>query len=621
MVHDSRLRQDEGETSQQPVTQRRAPRRYQCKDQCREVKEQLLAANKVLQITVRHQKIELFESWKAAGNFDKAEKFYEGLLANDFVGEIGAENAEIILNLKQSYVDMLIKQGRFEKALNLAKEVWDKRQGADPVPDISRECHRQLCSIYASLNKPEEAERMHKLAYEWYRGREDSWALENGDECCEKLAQQHKYDEAALMQANVWTERQKAANGGPRHPDTIKSGKSRIALLEKLSATLTDQAGTESEKNMRRSERETCEHKIDQALQYIWDTAENPERDTEILDVGHKLGHRLLAGKRYPEAEAVLNQVWQGRILATNEANAQAMSTGRLLAAAIKFQGSTERYQRAAAIYWPIWKNCKQVFGEGDGETISVGIDLAETLCSLRQYSSDGGAEEVYGWVLEQPQFTSRQDASTVVGVRFDLGRVMYYQGQTKYAKAAGLLQKVYDQWYETSPDADCIYECGHLLLEIYKHQKAVEPIKAIFDGRKRLETRGILYLQSGYAYGKLLVEQENYDLARETMRSLWEYEATSSEEEEEFRLRCGRLYGQTLLKLEQHVLARDVLQAVLEAQTGVFSAGTSEANKVSQLLGWAQEAISVRTIPKLPGKNVKGAANRKRRTGIRYSY
>ena len=535
MVHDSRLRQGEGETPQQPFTQRRAPRRYQCTDQCKEVKDQLLAANKELQNTARHQKIGLFESWKAAGDFDKAEKFYESLFANDFVGDIGAENAETILNLKQSYVDMLIKQGgRFEKALDLAKEVWDKRQGADPVPDVSRECHRQLCSIYASLNRPEEAERMHKLAYEWYRGRDDSWALENGDECCEKLAQQHKYDEAALMQANVWAERQKPANGGPRHPDTIKSGKSRIALLEKLSATLTDQAGTESEKNMRRSERETCEHKIDQALQYIWTAAENPEREIEFLDVGQKLGHRLLARQRFPEAEAVLNQVWEGRM--------------------------------------PL---------------------------------------------LEQNQFTSRQDTSTVLDVRYNLGRAMYHQGQAKYAEAAGPLQSVYDQWYETSPNTHSIRECGRFLLEIYKHQKAVEPVKAIFDGRKQLETRGMLYLQSGYAYGKLLVEQENYELAREPMRSLWEYEVTLPKEKE-VRLRCGRLYGQTLLKLEQYDLAQVILQAVLEAQTGVFGAGTSEANKISQLLEEAQQAISARTLPKLPGKNIKAAAKPKKRTRIR---
>lgn len=581
------------------------------------MKEQLLAAEttiKALQIDARHRKLELFESWKSAGDFDKAEKFYDDLLANDLAEDIGAENAEMILNLKQSYVDMLIKQGgRFEKALGLAKEVWDMRKGADPVPDISRKCHRQLCSIYASLNKPEEAERMHKLAYEWYKGREDAWALENGDECCNQLAQQHKYDEAALMQANVWTERQRATDFGPRHPETIKSGKSRISLLEKQSVMLADQAGSESENNLRRSERETCEHKIDQALQYIWDTAENPERESEILDVGHKLGDRLLAAKRFSEAETVLTQVWQGRRLETNDADAQTMSTGRLLAAAVKLQGSTERYQRAAAIYWQIWKDCKHVFGEGDGETISVGIDLAATLYLLGQYSSDGGAEEIYGWVLEQNQFTSRQDASTIMDVRYNLGRAMYHQGQAKYAKATGLLQNVYDQWYETSPDAVSIRECGRLLVEIYKHQKAVDPIKAIFDGRKRLETRGMLYLQSGYAYGKLLVEQENYELAREPMESLWGYEATLPREKE-LRLRCGRLYGQTLLKLEQYDLARDVLQAVMEAQTGVFRAGTSEANKVSQLLGEAQQAIPARKIPKLPRKNVKGVAKPRRR-------
>ena len=577
------------------------------------MKEKLLAA----ETTIKALKMELFESRKSAGQFDEAEKVYEDLLANDLVNNVSAENAAMILDLKQSYVDMLIKQGgRFEKALDLANQVWDKRKGADPLPDNSRECHRQLCLIYASLKRPEEAERMHKLAYEWSKGRGDAWALENGDDCCKRLAEQQKYDEAALMQANVWTERQKPANGGPRHPDTIKSGKSRIWLLEKQSVTLADQAGSEFEKDLRRSERETCEHKIDQALRDIWKTAEDPERETEILDVGHKLGDRLLAAKRFPEAEAVLSQVWQGRRLVTNDADVQAMSTGRLLAAAVSLQGSTGRYQRAAAIYSQIWKDCKHVFGEGDHETISVGIDLAATLDLLGQYSGDGGAEEVYGWLLEQNQFHSRQAASTVMDVRYKLGRAVYHQGQAKYAKATGLLQAVYDQWYKTSPDAPSILECGHLLVEMYQHQRAVEPIEALFDGRKRLETRGILYLQSGYAYGKLLVDRKDYGLAREPMKSLWEYDAALVTENE-LRLQCGRLYGQILLGLGDYDLARIILQSVTEAQNGVFIAGTSEVTKVSELLEEAQQAISARTSPRPGEKTAKAAAKpRKVRMG-----
>ncbi len=563
-------------------------------------------------------KMELFESWKSAGEFNKAERYYEDLLANDLIEDASAEIAAMILNLKQSYVDMLIRQGeRFEEAVGLAEEVWDQRKGANPVSDISKESHRHLCLIYASLKRLDEAERMHKLAYEWYKGREDAWALENGDECCKQLAAQQKYDEAALMQAKVWTERQKAANGGPRHPNTIKSGKSRILFLEKLSVTLGDQAGSECQKNLRRSKRETCEHEIDEALQYIWDTAQSPERETEILDVGHKLGDRLLARNRISEAEAVLDQVWQGRKLATDDADLQAMSTGRLLAAAVKLQGSPEKYQRAATIYWQIWKDCKDVFGQGNDETISVGIDLAATLHHLGQYSSDGGAEEVYGWVLEQKQIHSRQDTSTVVDARYDLGRAMYHQGQAKYAKATGLLQDVYDQWYEKPPDVARIRECGCMLVEMYKHQKAVESLKALYDGRKRLETRDILYLQSGYAYGRLLVEQEDHALARELMKSLWEYEP-ALEKEKEFRLRCGRLYGQVLLKFEEYDLAQVVLQAVMNARNGVFNTGSYEVTKVSQLLGEAQQAISARMILRPRDKNIRGAAKPRRRVIVK---
>ena len=599
--------------------QRRAPRRCQCK----EMKEQLLekeAANEALQIDlrdknieVRDKNIELFESWKSAGDFNRAEKYYKDLLDKDLQKDAGAEIAATILNLKQSYVDMLIRQGgRFEEAVGLAEEVWEKRRGADPVSDSSKESHRHLCSIHASLKRHDEAERMHKLAYEWYKGREDAWALENGDECCKQLAEQQKYDEAALMQAKVWTERQKAGNGGPRHPDTIKSGKSRILLLEKLSITLADEAGSESQRNLKRSKRETCEHEIDQALRYIWDTAESPERKTEILDVGHKLGDRLLAKERFPEAEAVLDPVWQGRKLATDDADPQAMSTGRLLAAAKRLQGSPERYQTAAEIYRRLWKDCKRVLGQGNDETISVGLDLAATLYLLGEYSSDGGAEEVYGWVLEQQQFSSRQDTSTVICTRYNLGRAMYQQGHTKYAKATGLLQDVYNQWYEKPPEAASIHECGHMLVEMYEHQKAVEALKAIFDGRKRLETRDLLYLQSGYAYGRLLVEQEDHELAREPMRSLWEYEPALVEQKE-IRLRCGCLYGQILLKLREYDRAQDVLQSVMDAQDGVFKTGSTEVTMVSQLLGQAQQAIAARVTPRPRARKIRGRRPRRR--------
>lgn len=597
--------------------QRRAPRKCQLCKETKAANEALQSANKALHINARKQKRELFESWKSAGKFNKARQYYEDLLADDLIEDAGAEIGAMILDLKQSYVDMLIKEGgRFEEAVRLAEEVWEVRKGADPMSDDYKESHRHLCSIYSSLKRPDEAERMHKLAYEFHKGRKDAWALENGDECCKQLAEQQKYEEAALMQAKVWTERQKAGNVGPGHPDAIKSGQSRISLLEMLSVTLADQAGSESQKNLRRSERETCEHKIDQALQQIWDTTESSERRIEILDVGHKLGDRLLAGKRFSEAEAVLDRVWQGRKLATDEANTKAMSTGRLLAAAAKRQGSTEKYQKAATIYRQIWRDCKIVYGQGNDNTIAVGRDLAATLYHLGHFSSDGGAvgaEEVYGWVLEREQLYTRQGTSTVVDARYNLGRAMYRQGHAKFDKAAGLLQGVYDQWYDKVPEHASTHECGHMLVEVYKYQKTVEPLKALFDGRKRLETRDKLYLEFGYAYGKILVELENHELAREPMRSLWEYEPVEVKEKE-FRLRCGRLYGQILLKFEEYENAQDVLQAVMSAQDGVFKSG-SEVTKVSALLEEAQQAISAR---RQRDKNVRAGAKPRRRAVVK---
>ena len=587
------------------------PENEECQ-QCKEMKKQLLKTEADARDREMELKKKLFESCKSAGEFDKAGKHYKDLL-EDLMQENGVEKR--VLDLKQSYVDMLIKQGgRFDEAVPLAEKVWEERKCRDPTSDVSKESHRQLCSIYASLKWHDQAESRHRIAYEQYKGLDHAWALENGDECCKQLAEQQKYDEAALMQARVWKERQMAGSGGPKHRDTIKSGKSRIELLEKLSVALADQAGSESQQVLRRSKREVCEQEIDEALEDIWKTAESPERDTEILDVGHKLGDRLFARMRVLNAEEVLDQVWQGRRLVAGEADPQAMSTGKLLATVVKLQDSTEKYRKAAAIYSQLWKVCKRVFGQGDDETISVGMDLAATLDHLEQYSGDEGAEEVYGWVLEQKQIYSRKATSTVVDARYNLGRARYRQGLARYAEAAGPLQDVYDQWYEKPPDAASIRECGHMLVkiyehEIYEHQGVVDPLKALFDGRRRLEPRGILYLESGYAYGRVLMEvvrQEGHTQAREMMKSLWEYNP-AFEQEKAFHLKCGRLYGEILLKIKDHDLARDVLQDVMNAQDGVFKAGSTEVTKVSQYLREARLAISARPILSPRDRKMRG--------------
>ena len=584
--------------------------------QLRAANEALQVANRALQVDARRHKRELFESWKSAGEFNEAEKYYEDLLAHDLIEDTGAEIVTM-LDLKQSYVDMLIKQGgRFEEAVGLAEEVWGKRKAADPVfgpvSDLSKESHRHLCSIYAALKRLDEVERMHKSAYDWYKGRDDAWALENGDECCKQLADQRKFEEALVMQANVWKEREKTAIDGPSRLNTIKSGKSRISLLEKFSVSLADQEESVSQKNLRRSEKELCEQKIDQVLQSIWATAGSPETEIEILDVGHELGARLLRGNRFSEAEVVFDQVWQRRKRATNETDLQAMEAGILLATALRRQKSTDKNRRAVFIYRQVWNTYKIVLGQGKDETIAIGKDLAATLDLLGQYSGDGGAEGVYGWILEQIELKSRQHTSATIAARFDLGQAMYRQGHARFDKATELLQTVYDQWYKTSPHLAGIRECGQMLVEMYKQQKAVEPLKALFDGRKRLQTKDILYMQSGYAYGRILVEQENDELARETMRSLWEYD-TAVKKEKEIRVRCGRLYGQILLKLKEYNLAQVILQAVLGAQSGVVETGTPEFTKVSALLVEAQRVISARTILKPRDKNIRASAKPKR--------
>ena len=310
--------------------------------------------------------------------------------------------------------------------------------------------------------------------------------------------------------------------------------------------------------------------------------------------MGHKLGSRFIAQKKYAEAEAVLDEVWAGKKANFEEASAWTMATGRLLANALKFSESAEKHQRAAVIYEKIWSDRKSVSGESDERTVSVGADLAETYCLLGQLTE---AERVYRWVMEQRVKKLGRRNSKALDARHNLGRIMYTQGRQRYGEARKMLRDVYDAWYRKAPNDDQTLQCGLMLVETLAEQAAIEPMREVFDGRARLPEKGRLYLESGHLLGRFLLQQHEYREAQEILRPLWEYQPELPEEKQ-VRLKCGHLYGRSLFEENDCTRAKAILESVRDAQDETFGTGSSEAIDISRLL----ETVEAR-IPKVPKK------------------
>ena len=228
---------------------------------CNETKKQLEQREQELSTAIEDieaLKIQLFNTWKVNQPYDKAETIYRDILTNH---PTDADVSDTILALNFSFAEMLMEQKKFEDAETVAEKVWEARNARDSSSELCKMSHRQICSIYSSLGKFEKAENSHRIVY--HQEPKDAWTLENGDGVCRQLVERGLYEEAALVQLKVWKERQKLETQGPRHDMTIRSGLERISTLEKLSASLAGQEGTEVQNERNRNRKQCCESEID----------------------------------------------------------------------------------------------------------------------------------------------------------------------------------------------------------------------------------------------------------------------------------------------------------------------------------------------------------------------
>ena len=547
--------------------------------------------------TVGDLKLLLFQTYAKAEQYNEAGEIYYEIL--DIHSE--AIPPEKILEMKYSYAGQLHEQGDLEKvarAKKIAEDVWKTRKLHDSIfenprmtSEKTKESHRQICSIYTSLQDFDAAEYEQRLVYQEVP--KDDWVLENGDALAITLMKRKRYEEAALIRLDVWKERRQLANQELWDSCTVRSALLCISFLkeivEDLSKTLTDHEKSEEDQDDVRHCMPWHERNILKMLQDVWRNAIGPKSRPEILEVGHELGSRLIAGGKYADAESILNHVWEASTALYPEANQLTMSTGKSLIDAIKLQESPGRNERAA-IYRRILDKAKPIFGEDDDWVISVGTTLAETLFLDENYAGPDGAEGICRWVLEQKEKKLGQADPQLDDARYKLGKAVHAQGRERYDGLPRILQDVYDRWNNSLTKPSATVECGRMLVQAYEGYEglaALDRIRTLFDGRDPVSEKDILYLESGHLLGKSLLKQGKSKEAREILHRVWHYQAELPEEIR-IRLRCGRLYGQSLLRCNQYSSAKKILESVelaQRAQPDIFGEGSTEGEQVGRLL------------------------------------
>ena len=522
--------------------------------------EEKKSADEKAQKEIEALKIRLYHSVKEAKKYEEAERLY-----HEIVTEKGLTTSDDpkIHAFKSSFVGMLMEQAKFEEAEPISRSVWEKRKGpSDDWSDEAKQSHRQLCSILRSLKRFDEVENMHRTMY--HKATKDAWALENGDDVCQILAEQKKYENAKTMQHDVWIERQRQL--GRRDERTIRTGARVIEFIEKLIACTGHRDGSDAQRRLSNTRKKAFEDEYEVYLGDIWDTQLHPEPYTEILDAGHKLGNVHFLRKAIPAAKDVFERVWEGKKLKYGEDDASTLSTASLLGKVLR--SNPETVPRAIEIFHDVWLARKATTGSDDLETIVSGEDLAQAYHSVLDLAN---AESMYKWIMDRKAQKYGRTAPETVAARWILGQILYKQGALRNREAVLVLGELYHYWRQSSPRSVMTLQCGSMLAWALSNSddnanEALGIIRGVFNEKIALGQRDLFYLESGRLLGRLLLKVENIPEAEAVLESLWGFQVNGPEEDRA-HLICGTHYGRCLFIQQKYSDAQKVLEIVAGAQ------------------------------------------------------
>ncbi|KAL6714709.1 hypothetical protein ACLMJK_008134 [Lecanora helva] len=581
------------------------------KTKLQEVEEEKKKADEEAQVEIESLKIRLFHSVKAAKNYEEAEKLYHEVVTDK---DLSMSDDAKILDIRHSFAAMLMEQSKFEAAEPISRAVWEQRKGSsDDLSEEAKQTHRQLCSILESLQRFEDAERMHRSMY--HKQWKDAWALENGDKVCQVLAGQQQYEKAKTTQHDIWVERQKQL--GQRGELTIQTSTRVLQFLERQIASASSEGGSRAQQKYANQRKRVLKDEHEVVLESVWAIHAQPESNAEILNAGHQLGVIHFHRAEFETARAVLEAVWEGRKIKFGETDPNTLTTGSMLGNALRFQGTRESVPWAIKILTGVWLARRSTLKSTDDQTITSGEDLAQFYYSLSELAN---AEPIYKWIVEQKSHKYGPTASETLEARWHLSQILYEQGDIRNREAQSVLGGLYNHWRLSSPRSAMTSQCGYMLAhslstEDEKLNEALDVARGVYDRKIALGETDPCFLNTGRLLGVMLMKAEDLSEAQKILGQLWDCQ-TKDFEELRIRLACGTLLGQCLSTQQKYPEAKDVLESLAEIQKAEFPADDPCIAETLILLDNLNESTKEPESKKSPKEHRNSRSTPKRRGG-----
>ena len=552
-----------------------------------------LAEERSCKQELRQLETRLFHVAREARNYLEAESCYNRLVTGR---EPGLGDDPDTLDLKQSFGKMLLEQGRLMDAEIVSREVWKKRiQPSGAFSEKAKQSHRLLSSILTSMQRFKDAEEMHNTSY--HKASHDAWSLENGDELCQRLADQGKFEKAKCTQYDIWMERWQQL--GPRDELTVKSGMRTIEFLEKLIASVGNMNGSGAQRRHRKKQKQAFNTELELRLEEIWESRLDSESNSDILEAGHKLANSHFLRDEFAAAQAILELVWNAKKETYGQDDVSTLCTGSLLGKTLYRQENMATTRRSVEVLRVVWDARQMLPRQNEDDVVLSGDDLAQAYCSISDYAS---AEAIHRWILTLRTRSQGWTGCGTIQARWNLGQVLNKQLPRKSRDAEIILSEIYEHWKGTVPPEKELPRCGYLLAQtleaLTKTNNALAIMRDIFSREEAIQVLDAFYLESRHLFGQLLLKTKDFREAERILEQVWKLEV-KGDREKQIRLECGNLFAKCLIDRKAMTTAKNVLDAVQVAQLTDGPTGEPQIAETQKLLRHIRDKESPRPVRK----------------------
>jgi len=270
------------------------------------------------------------------------------------------------VNVQNKQLDILIQQGNYPEALQLARNLYEFRLNSlGPNSPVTLLIMDKLAFILRASGQAKEALKLCEKVYQLRRemlGERHSSTLTSLNNVAVSLYDLGCYSEALAIQEKVYQLRKEVQ--GERHPDTLIS-------LNNLATSLNSLG--------RYSEALSIQEKVYQLRKEV-----QGERHPDTLISLNNLATSLNSLGRYSEALSIHEKVYQLRKEVLGERHPATLTSLINLANTLSFVG---RYSEALSIHEKVYQLCKEVLGERHPATLASLNSWAGSLKSLGRYS------------------------------------------------------------------------------------------------------------------------------------------------------------------------------------------------------------------------------------------